>query len=58
MNLTAARPLLATRTEWTGLSPPRALILDSTEAARSAERLGTPRRGVLWGWKRRRGRSG
>lgn len=44
MNLTAAKPLLATKTEWTGRSPPKDLMYSSKAAAVSEDRLGTPRR--------------
>lgn len=47
MNLTAARPLLAIKTEWKGRLPPQRRTRSSRAAAVSAERLGTPRRAVL-----------
>ena len=47
MNLVAARPLLATSTEWMGRSPPQAATWASSCAASSAVRFGTPRRVAL-----------
>lgn len=46
MNFVAASPLLATSTEWMGLSPPQAATQASSWAATSAGRLGTPGRVV------------